>query len=77
MYNFLSMKLSIAALLTISLSGFLMAAPDELDDSYAKLKAAVEKKDPDEVKTAAADTLRERLTGVVQIQPGTAAISHV
>jgi hypothetical protein len=58
MYNFLSMKLSIAALLTISLAGFLTAAPDDLDDSYAKLKAAVEKKDPDEVKTSAAQTLK-------------------
>ncbi len=58
MYNFFSMKLSIAALLTFSLAGFLAAAPDDLDDSYAKLKAAVEKKDPDEVKSSAAETLK-------------------
>ena len=58
MYNFFSMKLSIAALLTFSLAGLVAAAPDDLDDSYTKLKAAVEKKDPDEVKTAAANTLK-------------------
>ncbi len=58
MYNFFSMKISIAALLTLSLAGILAAAPDDLDDSYAKLKAAVEKKDPDEVKSSAAETLK-------------------
>jgi hypothetical protein len=58
MYNFFSMKLSIAAILMLSLAGFLTGAPDELDDSNTKLKAAVEKKDPDEVKAAAADTLK-------------------
>jgi hypothetical protein len=58
MYNFFSMKLSIAAIVTLSLAGFVAGAPDDLDDSYAKLKAAVEKKDPDEVKTSAAETLK-------------------
>jgi hypothetical protein len=58
MYNFFSMKLSIAALLTFSLAGVLAAAPDDLDDSYTKLKEAVEKKDPDAVKASAAETLK-------------------
>lgn len=54
------MKLSIAALALFSLSALASAAPapDELDDSYAKLKAAVEKKDPDAVKAGAAETLK-------------------
>lgn len=58
MYNFFSMKLSIAAFAIFSLAGIVSAAPDELDDSYAKLKAAVDKKDPDAVKAAAAETLK-------------------
>jgi hypothetical protein len=69
MYNFFSMKLSIAALLTLSLAGLVAAAPDDLDDSYTKLKAAVEKKDPDEIKAAAADTLKLAKAGEAAPKP--------
>lgn len=41
-----------------SLAGLLCAAPDALDDSYAKLKAAVDKKDADGVKANAADVIK-------------------
>jgi hypothetical protein len=59
MYNFLSMKLSIAiALVSFSALAAPAPAPDDLDDSYAKLKADVEKKDPDAVKADAATTLK-------------------
>jgi len=58
MYNFIFMKLTIAAVALLSLTGFACAAPDELDDSYAKLKAAVDKKDADAVKASAADVLK-------------------
>lgn len=50
------MKLSILALAFCSLAGFAMA--DDLQDSYTKLKEAVEKKDPVATKVAAAETLK-------------------
>jgi hypothetical protein len=49
------MKLSIAAVAILSFSGLLCAAPDDLDDAYAKLKAAVDKKDADGVKASEPD----------------------
>lgn len=52
------MKISIAAAAMFSLAGLLCAAPDALDDSYAKLKAAVDQKDADAVKASAADVLK-------------------
>lgn len=58
MYNFISMKLTIAAVAIFSLAGLVCAAPDELDDSYSKLKAAVDKKDADGVKAAVPDVLK-------------------
>ncbi len=58
MYNFFLMKLSIAAVAILSLAGLSAAAPDELDDSYAKLKAAVDKKDAGAVKAAEPDVLK-------------------
>ncbi len=50
------MKIFIAAMALCSLAGFALA--DELEDSYTKLKAAVEKKDPDGVKAAAGETVK-------------------
>ncbi len=58
MYNLFSMKLSIAAVAMFSLAGLVCAAPDELDDSYAKLKAAVDKKDTAAVKTVEPEVLK-------------------
>jgi hypothetical protein len=49
-------KLSILTLALCSLAGFAVA--DDLQDSYTKLKEAVEKKDPAATKAAAADTLK-------------------
>jgi hypothetical protein len=48
------MKIYIAAMALCSLAGF--ATADSLEESYTKLKAAVEKKDPDAVKASAAAT---------------------
>jgi hypothetical protein len=61
MYNRLSegdkpVKTWIAVLALCSLAG--VVAADDLEDSYTKLKAAVANKDPDAVKSAAADTLK-------------------
>ncbi len=60
MYNFPKgdpvVKLWIAAVAIGALAG--IAAADELEDSYTKLKDAVAKKDPDAVKSAAAETLK-------------------
>ncbi len=50
------MKIHIAAMALCSLAGF--AAADTLEESYTKLKAAVEKKDPDAVKASAAATVK-------------------
>lgn len=47
------MRMSIAAFLLLSVAGFVRA--DELNDSYAALKAAEGKKDPDEVLKAATE----------------------
>jgi hypothetical protein len=46
----------IAVFAFVSMGGLISAAPDELQDSYTKLQAAVAKKSPDEVKTGAAET---------------------
>lgn len=50
------MKTWIAVLALCSLTGLVMA--DDLEDSYTKLKDAVAKKDPDAVKSSAAETLK-------------------
>ena len=50
------MKTSLVLVMSLSLAGLVTAAPDELEDSYTKLKDAVTKKDADTVKTAAAET---------------------
>lgn len=50
------MKIWIAVLALGLLTGLVMA--DDLEDSYTKLKAAVAKKDPDAVKSAAPETLK-------------------
>lgn len=52
------MKLSIAIVAILSLTGLVQAAPDDLEDSYAKLKESVEKKDADGVKANGAATLK-------------------
>ena len=52
-----------------SLAGSLLASPDELEDSYTKLKAAVAKKDPDAVKAEAAETLKLALALVNAPKP--------
>src|SRR5258706_9144208 len=49
-------KTSLVLVMSLSLAGLVAAAPDELEDSYTKLKEAVAKKDADTVKTAAAET---------------------
>jgi hypothetical protein len=49
-------KTWIAAVALFSIAGVVSASPDEIADAYAKLKEAVEKKDPDAVKTGAAET---------------------
>jgi hypothetical protein len=49
-------KIWIAVLALCSLTGIVSA--DDLEDSYTKLKEAVAKKDPDAVKSAAAETLK-------------------
>jgi len=49
-------KTWIAVLALCSLTGLVMA--DDLEDSYTKLKDAVAKKDPDAVKSSAAETLK-------------------
>jgi hypothetical protein len=58
MYNFFSMKLTLAAVALFSMAGMAWAAPDELDDSYAKLKAAVDKKDADAIKGVEPEVLK-------------------
>jgi hypothetical protein len=52
----LTVKLSILALAFCSIAGFAIA--DDLQDSYTKLKEAVEKKDPAATKAAVAATLK-------------------
>lgn len=47
-------KIWIAAIAMISLAGLVSA--DDLEDSYAKLKAAVASKNAEQVKTSAAQT---------------------
>src|SRR5260370_40252971 len=49
-------KTWIAGITLFSLVGLISAAPDELEDAYAKLKEAQTKKDVDEVKKWAAET---------------------
>src|ERR1700722_18872585 len=49
----MTMRIWIAALAILSVAGFVRA--DELNDSYAELKAAEAKKDPDAVMKLAAD----------------------
>jgi len=49
-------KTSLLTIVLLSLAGVASAAPDELSDSYDKLKEAVAKKDADGVKAAAAET---------------------
>ena len=50
------MKTTLVTLMLLSAAGFVAAAPDELEDSYTKLKDAVAKKDADGVKAGAAET---------------------
>ncbi len=50
------MKTWIAGAVLFSLVGLVSAAPDELEDAYAKLKEAQTKKDADEVKKWSAET---------------------
>lgn len=50
------MKTWIAAIALSALAGFVSAAPDDLEDAYAKLKEATTKKDPEEVKKWSAET---------------------
>ncbi len=54
----LLMKKWMIAIAMASLVGTVSASPDELEDSYTKLKDAVAKKDPDAVKTSVAGTLK-------------------
>jgi len=52
------LKTLMIAIAMASLAGTVSASPDDLEDSYAKLKDAVAKKDADAVKTDAAATLK-------------------
>jgi hypothetical protein len=51
-------KTCILAIAMVSLAGLVSASPDELEDSRAKLKEAVAKKDADAVKAAAVETAK-------------------
>ena len=58
-----------ATVMLLSMAGLVTAAPDELADSYTKLKDAVAKKDADAVKTAAAETNKAALAMVNAPKP--------
>jgi hypothetical protein len=64
-------KRTIAAIAMLALVGLVRA--DELEDSYTKLKAAVEKKDPDAVKAEGAATFKLAQALVNAPQPSDAA----
>ena len=65
------MKRTIAAIAIFTLVGLVRA--DELEDSYAKLKDAVAKKDPDATKTEGAATFKAAQALVTAPQPSDAA----
>jgi hypothetical protein len=62
----------IVAIAMASLAGAALASPDELEDSYTKLKEAVAKKDPDVVKATAAETLKLAQALVTSAKPSAA-----
>lgn len=64
------MKTWIAAVALFSFAGLVSAY--DLEDSFTKLKEAVEKKDPDAVKTLAAETSKEARAVVSAPQPSAA-----
>ena len=65
------MRSSLLTIALLSLAGLVAAAPD-LDESYTKLKAAVEKKDAEGVKAAAAETNKEAMALVNAPKPADA-----
>ena len=65
------MKRTIAAIAMLALAGLVRA--DDLEDSYTKLKAAVEKKDPDAAKSEGAATFKLAQALVNAPQPSDAA----
>lgn len=67
------MKTWIVAITMIALVGLVSAAPDDLEDAYAKLKDAVAKKDADEVKKSAAETSKLAKELISSPQPSDAS----
>jgi hypothetical protein len=65
-------KTCILAIAMVSLAGLMTASPDELEDSRAKLKDAMDKKDADAVKAAAAETRKLALAVVNEPKPADA-----
>jgi hypothetical protein len=62
-------KRAFLAAMLLALANLVSAAPDDLEDAYAKLKEAVAKKDADGVKSAGADTYKAAQALVTAAKP--------